>query len=95
MTWQMRIPSVPTRNATARMRVWPALKASPAAVLRDGVYALPDGEHHRRTLTAVAAHVREHGGMARQLHADDDQLLLTAAAVFEGLLVAFEKGLAA
>ena len=36
------ILSLPTENATARQRVWRALKASGAAVLRDGVvYHIP------------------------------------------------------
>ncbi len=44
MHWQLLVLSLPTENATARMRAWRALKACGAAVLRDGVYALPDGE---------------------------------------------------
>ena len=36
--WLSLILGLPTANATARMRAWRALKASGAAVLRDGVY---------------------------------------------------------
>jgi hypothetical protein len=39
-------------------------------VLRDGVYALPDGELYQSRLAAVAADVRDHGGTARQLRAE-------------------------
>jgi hypothetical protein len=70
MWWQLLILSLPTENATARMRAWRALKACGAAVLRDGVYALPDGEVHAGTLAAIAADVREHGGTARLLRAE-------------------------
>ncbi len=69
MYWHLLVLSLPTANATARMRAWRALKACGAAVLRDGVYALPDGDDHLRTLAAIAADVREHGGTARLLHA--------------------------
>ena len=47
MYWQLLVLSLPTENATARMRAWRALKACGAAVLRDGVYLLPDGDAHR------------------------------------------------
>jgi hypothetical protein len=58
---------LPTNNTTARMRAWRALKAAGAAVLRDGVYALPDGPAHRATLADVAQDVNASGGFARQL----------------------------
>jgi hypothetical protein len=70
MKWQLLVLSLPTENATARMRAWRALKACGAAVLRDGVYALPDEETHRATLATIAADLREHGGTARLLRAE-------------------------
>ena len=42
--WLALIISLPTSNATARMRVWRALKSTGCGVLRDGVYLLPDSE---------------------------------------------------
>ena len=42
--WRMLIISLPSRSATPRMRAWRALKTLGAAVLRDGVYLLPDSE---------------------------------------------------
>lgn len=75
MLWSLLILSLPTGNATARMRAWRALKAAGAAVLGDGVYALPAGDAHRRTLDGVAADVRASGGQARVLgdaRCDDD-----------------------
>ena len=70
MWWSLLVLSLPTANATARMRAWRALRACGAAVLRDGVYALPEGEPHAATLAGIASDVREHGGTARLLRAE-------------------------
>jgi hypothetical protein len=64
MHWSMLILSLPTRNGTARMRAWRALKALGAAVLRDGVYLLPDRPELKRALETIAADVRGHAGSA-------------------------------
>lgn len=62
--WLTLITTLPTENATARQRAWRALKASGAAVLRDGVYLLPTSPDCRATLDAIAAEVTEAGGTA-------------------------------
>ena len=62
--WIALITSLPTENATVRMRAWRSLKASGAAVLRDGVYLMPEREDCRNTLDAVAADVRAADGTA-------------------------------
>lgn len=62
--WISLVTSLPTENATARMRAWRALKASGAAVLRDGVYLLPERDHCRATLEAVATDILAAGGTA-------------------------------
>jgi hypothetical protein len=67
MTWCLLVLSLPTDNAAARMRAWRALKACGAAVLRDGVYVLPDTEAHRSQLREVAEDVRANEGTARVL----------------------------
>ena len=64
MSWLALILSMPTENATARMRAWRALKSSGAAVLRDGVYLLPSLDRTRETLSAIAHDVQESGGTA-------------------------------
>ncbi len=69
MRWQLLVLSLPTENATARMRAWRALKAAGAAVLRDGVYLMPAGEPHAGTLQAVADDVRANGGEAQVFEA--------------------------
>lgn len=72
MLWLLLITSLPTENATARMRAWRALKASGAAVLRDGVYLLPDEPAHAATLTAVAEDLRSNSGTAHLLRSNSD-----------------------
>lgn len=62
--WIALITSLPTENATARMRAWRGLKASGAAVLRDGVYLMPEREDCRATLDSVAGAIRSAEGMA-------------------------------
>lgn len=63
-TWIALITSLPTENATARMRAWRSLKASGAAVLRDGVYLMPEREDCQNTLDSVATDVRAADGTA-------------------------------
>lgn len=72
MQWLLLILSLPTENATARMRAWRALKASGAAVLRDGVYLLPDSEGRRKALEGIEADITAAGGMAWLLGFTDD-----------------------
>lgn len=67
MSWLLLILSLPTENASARMRAWRVLKASGAAVLRDGAYLLPDLATCRATLRAVSDEVRAAGGTAHVL----------------------------
>ncbi|MDE2610565.1 MAG: chromate resistance protein [Burkholderiales bacterium] len=62
--WIIFITSLPTENATARMRAWRALKASGAAVLRDGVYLLPATSPCRSSFQVVEADVIASGGAA-------------------------------
>ncbi len=67
MRWHLLILSLPTSNATARMRAWRALKSAGAAVLRDGVYLLPERDGHAERLADIAADVRAQGGEAHLL----------------------------
>lgn len=64
MDWLTLILSLPTENATVRMRAWRALKGCGASVLRDGVYLLPRRDATPETLTAIARDVQQHGGTA-------------------------------
>lgn len=72
MSWQLLVLSLPTENASTRMRAWRVLKASGAAVLRDGAYLLPDRESCRTILQAVSEEVRAAGGTAHVLAVDGE-----------------------
>ncbi len=62
--WLTLILGFPTANATERMRAWRALKASGAAVLRDGAYLLPDIGICREVLTSVERDILAINGTA-------------------------------
>lgn len=64
MFWLLLVISLPTENATARMRVWRAVKALGCAGLRDGVWLLPERGNTRSALDAVADDTRKSGGEA-------------------------------
>lgn len=65
--WKLLVISLPGKRGTARMRVWRALKAAGAAVLRDGVYLLPAAANNRQVLEDQARIVVAAGGTAQVL----------------------------
>ena len=65
--WLSLVMSLPTPQASARMRIWRALKAAGCGVLRDGVYLLPESEAFRNFLEAQADDIRSEGGAAHVL----------------------------
>ena len=71
MQWLILVLSLPTENATVRMRAWRALRAAGAAVLRDGVYLLPARDDCRLTLEAIARDVQAGGGSTHLMFADE------------------------
>ena len=73
MSWLLLILSLPTENATVRMRAWRAIKTLGAASLRDGVYLLPAHPDHLDKLEAIAHDVRESGGIAHVLATDGSE----------------------
>jgi len=68
--WRLLVISLPSNRATPRMRVWRALKGLGAAVLRDGVYLLPDSPSAHAALTQQAIEVERSGGTAQLLRVD-------------------------
>ena len=62
--WLALILGLPTANATERMRAWRALKASGAAVLRDGAYLLPDTGFCREVLASIERDILAINGTA-------------------------------
>lgn len=78
MKWLLLIISLPTENASARMRAWRALKACGAAVLRDGVSVLPDGDERPATLARIAEEVNTAGGQAWLLETEAEEAVFAA-----------------
>jgi hypothetical protein len=62
--WLLLVLTLPTDNATARMRYWRALKAKGCAVLRDGVYLLPDAESAASEMGEMCEGIGQAGGTA-------------------------------
>ena len=70
--WIALVLSLPTENATLRMRAWRTLKASGVAVLRDGVYLLPQRESCIQLFVSITEEVQAAGGTAFILRVADD-----------------------
>jgi hypothetical protein len=87
LRWLTLVISLTGRRGTARMRVWRALKARGAAVLRDGVYLLPESAGARDLFEAQAATIRSAGGTAHVLVLD--QLPPSESAAFREM---FDRG---
>lgn len=71
--WCILIISLPGQSGTPRMRVWRALKARGAGILRDGVYVLPESEETRAVLQEQVGNVQEAGGTAYLLTDSSDE----------------------
>lgn len=76
--WLLLIVSLPSHSATARMRIWRALKALGCGALRDGAYLLPRRDAPQQSLAALADETVREGGSAWLLtvasqSADEDQ----------------------
>jgi hypothetical protein len=67
--WILLVVTLPTSSATARMRIWRALKALGCGALRDGVYLLPDTETLRAQLAGLGDETIREGGTAWLLQA--------------------------
>lgn len=52
------------------MRIWRALRAGGAALLRDGAYLLPNGERSRQLLDQQGAEIKAAGGLVQLLSFD-------------------------
>ena len=63
-TWLMLVVSLPGRSQTPRMRLWRALKGAGAAMLRDGVYVLPESGGARALFNAQVDEANQAGGSA-------------------------------
>ncbi|PZP90785.1 MAG: hypothetical protein DI587_37575 [Variovorax paradoxus] len=63
-SWLVLIVSLPSASATARMRLWRAVKALGCAGLRDGAYLLPARAEQAAQLQALADEALQEGGQA-------------------------------
>jgi hypothetical protein len=70
--WLLLITNLPGQNQTLRMRVWRALKAAGAGLLRDGVYVLPQTEPSREIFEEQALEIRAVAGAAHILSFESD-----------------------
>src|SRR5215831_17560353 len=68
--WLLLVTNLPGHNPTIRMRIWRALKAAGAGLLRDGAYLLPNGERSREVLEEQGAEIRAAGGLVQLLSFD-------------------------
>ena len=84
-SWLLLVVSLPTQGATARMRVWRALKANGCAALRDGAYFLPDGGDRERVLQQLADECLREGGSAwlMSVHSRSDEETHDYATLFD------------
>lgn len=62
--WLLLVISLPTGSATARMRVWRALKTLGCVALRDGAYLRPAGADGEQALRELGDECMREGGVA-------------------------------
>jgi hypothetical protein len=65
--WLLLITNLPGKNHTLRMRIWRALKAAGAGLLRDGVYVLPRTAASLKIFEGQALEIRAVAGSAHIL----------------------------
>ena len=70
--WLVLVAMLPTEDPAARMRVLRALESLGAAVLREGVYLLPDTAANRGSLDALAEYVARIAGACHALRVQAD-----------------------
>ena len=61
-SWLLLVTNVPGQNQTLRMRIWRGLKAAGAALMRDGVYVLPETPDSQRIFEEHAGEIRAVAG---------------------------------
>jgi hypothetical protein len=84
--WLLTIAQLPTDDPAARMRVLRTLESLGAAVMRDGVYLLPDTPANRQSRDALTDYIAKVGGSANMLHVD-----ATSPAQHEAFMRLFDR----
>jgi hypothetical protein len=72
--WLLLITNLPGQNQTLRMRVWRALKAAGAGLLRDGVYVLPQTAASRQIFEEQATEIQSVAGGAHILNFESESI---------------------
>ncbi len=83
MYWCLLVLSLPHANATARTRIWRALKAVGCASLRDGAWLLPQRDDLERVLRQQAEDARAAEGSAWLLRLGSQAEDTALAALFD------------
>jgi DNA-binding transcriptional regulator PaaX len=65
--WLLLVTNLPGRNPTVRMRMWRALKAAGAGLMRDGAYVLPDSEQSSKVFEEQSVEIKDAGGLGHIL----------------------------
>lgn len=65
--WLVTVTQLPTEDPAGRMRMLRTLESLGAAVMREGVYLLPDTADNRRALERLAQYVAQNAGIASVL----------------------------
>ncbi|MGH8720810.1 MAG: Chromate resistance protein ChrB, partial [Burkholderiales bacterium] len=68
--WLITVTQLPTEDPAGRMRMLRTLESLGAAVMREGVYVLPDTEDNRRALERLAQYVAQNAGIASVLRVE-------------------------
>jgi hypothetical protein len=66
--WLLFVVSLPSAGATARMRIWRAVKTLGCVALRDGAYLLPANAEQAGQVRELADEAQQEGGQAWLLH---------------------------
>jgi hypothetical protein len=74
LPWLLLVTNLPGQNQTLRMRIWRALKAAGAGLLRDGVYVLPQTAASRKIFEDQAREIRAVAGSAHILTFESDSI---------------------
>ncbi|HET7363902.1 MAG TPA: chromate resistance protein ChrB domain-containing protein [Burkholderiales bacterium] len=78
--WLVTVTQLPTEDPDVRMRMLRTLESLGAAVMREGVYVLPDTPANRRALDALADYIGKSAGNAQILRVE------AASSAQQGLL---------
>lgn len=68
--WLVTVTRLPTEDPAARMRMLRTLESLGAAVMREGVYVLPDTPDNRHSLERLAHYVAQNAGIANVLRVE-------------------------